>query len=156
VIRFVRPPAPARPVSIELAAGVTIGEGLFGIITSAMAPQVPDASSAGIVGASIALQLLGILVGLLIRSGRAWIVGLNVAAIYAFLYLSAFPDPVSILLGLGQLFIVGALSFGPNRAWFDAMGEWRATPGSEAQASPDAADARDGDGDGTTDGDGAA
>lgn len=134
MIRFARPPAPKRPLSIELAAGVAVGEGIFGIITALFSSQPAAPGAAEIVLASVALQVVGIVVGLLVRSGRAWIVGLNVAAIYAFLYLSAFPDPVSILLGAGQLFIVGALYFGPNRDWFDAMREWRRAPGEEVPA----------------------
>jgi hypothetical protein len=67
---------------------------------------------------------ISIAVGLLIRSGRGWVVTLNVAAIYAFLYLSALPDPSGLVFGLVHLFVVGALI--ARRSWFDEMKVWRA------------------------------
>lgn len=67
---------------------------------------------------------LSIAVGVLIRSGRGWVLTLNVAAIYAFLYLSALPDPSGLVFGLVHLFVVGALI--ARRSWFDEMKAWRA------------------------------
>jgi hypothetical protein len=73
----------------------------------------------------LVLDGLSVAVGLLIRGGRSWVLSLNVAAVYAFLYLSSLPDPVGLAFGLADLFVVGILVY--RRAWFDAMAAWRAT-----------------------------
>jgi len=73
----------------------------------------------------IVLQGLSLVVGVLVRTGRSWILCLNVAAIYAFLYLSSLPNPLGLAFGLADLYVVGALVY--RRAWFDAMAAWRAS-----------------------------
>jgi len=142
LIRFSRPPAPRRPASIEAAAGIAIGEAVFGTINALFTPRAQGPDDTMIVGLTVALQLLGFVVGILIRTGRSWLICLNVAAVFGFLYLSAFPDPVSILLGVGQLVIVATLT--SRRGWFDEMRDWRATPGTPvASVVPEPAEGDD-------------
>jgi hypothetical protein len=122
LIEPTRAPAPDRPASIELAAAVMLVAGAFGLAQTLFG-DVSIAGSAGlaspIVTIALTLDVLSIVTGALIRTGRWWTVCLNVAAVFAFLYLAAFPDPVAIVLGLSQAVVVAVLL--RQRAWFDAM-----------------------------------
>jgi hypothetical protein len=120
---------------IETAAAIFVVGGAIGLIQTVFVDLAAVDLSAGLpptVILGIVLDGLSVAVGLLIRSGRSWVLSLNVAAVYAFLYLSSLPNPVGLAFGLADLFVVGILVY--RRAWFDAMAAWRATlPG---QARP--------------------
>ncbi len=120
-------PRPDRPVAVELAAALLICGGAFGIIQSylgelLMTGSLPMPGVATVL--AFVLDGLAIGLGIAIRSGRAWVLTLNVSAIYAFLYLSSLPNQIGLVFGLAQLFVVGALI--ARRPWFDAMRTWRA------------------------------
>lgn len=117
---------PDRPASVELAAAFLIVGGLFGVAQTSLAgtavggsTRLPDV----VAYLSVALNLLSIVLGISVRGGRGWVATLNVATIYAFLYLSALPNPLALVLGLTNLLVVGVLI--ARRPWFDAMRAWR-------------------------------
>ena len=74
--------------------------------------------------AEIALQILTIAVGLLIRTGRAWIAAVNVLAILTFLEILSLSSPLSFALVL--LFGLAFAGAFLNKPWFDRMAAWRA------------------------------
>lgn len=122
------PPArPARPVAVELAAAVLIVGGMVGFVER-LATAGDYAGEPG-VAAGLALStlvdVLLIVVGLLVRSGRGWVLGINVLAVAAFVYLSAGLNVITLFFAAvyGAVLVMLLL----NRPWFDAIREWRAT-----------------------------
>jgi hypothetical protein len=112
------PERPPRPVSIEFASAILI----VGGITSAISSLLYAASGAdtGIIGAVIvALDVLTVVVGILIRRGRAWILAINVVAVALFLEITALPAGFAIMFTILDGLVLLALF--RNRAWFD----WR-------------------------------
>jgi len=126
--RVPTPDAPRRPLTVEFATAVLVVGGAFGIILRIIDPLVgsdgPPAIDPIFV-ISFGLDLLSIAAGLLVRSGRTWIVGANVAALFAFLWLSVVPNPIGIVFGGVYLFVVVATFLA--RDWFRAMADWRVT-----------------------------
>jgi hypothetical protein len=115
---------PTRPASVELAAAILVVGGaiqlLLGITTLAGVP--PGAE--GFVAIALALNVATIATGVLIRSGRAWLVGVNVAAILGFLdLLGAGGSPLQLMLGAAEVVVVAILF--ARKPWFDAMASWR-------------------------------
>lgn len=111
----VPPPEPMRrPWLIELAAAILIVGGLQSLLT------VPDpfAPGAGIVPALLfGLAAATVVVGLLVRAGRAWILALNVTAIVLFLEVTALPSPYAVLfIALDAIVFVALVR---HRAWFE-------------------------------------
>ena len=109
------PPEPAhRPWLIELASAILIVGGLQSLLT------VPDpfVPGVGIVPwLLIALAVATIVVGVLIRSGRAWPLALNVTAIVLFLEATALPSPFAIVFLVLDAIVFIALV--RHRAWFE-------------------------------------
>ena len=109
------PERPKRPILVELAAAILIvGSATDAVIsfeTMATAPQ-PDRTLAGI---SVAVALGLVALGLLIRSGRAWLLALNVVAIAAFLELRSL-SVVGVLSAIIDMLVVGILL--RERWWF--------------------------------------
>ena len=120
-----RPDPPHRPLIVELATAVLIVGGAFGIILRIIDPLVisdglPTIDPIFVI--SLGLDLLSIAAGLLLRSGRTWIVAANVAALFAFLNLTLL-NPVGVAFGGVYLFVVVATFLA--RDWFRAMADWR-------------------------------
>ena len=112
------PERPPRPVSIEFASAILI----VGGITSAIGSLLYTASGAdtGIIGAIIVvLDVLTVVVGILIRRGRAWILAINVVAVALFLEITALPAGFAVMFTILDGLVL--LSLFRNRAWFD----WR-------------------------------
>ena len=119
---------PARPVMIEAAAAILLVGGALGIVETVIAGADRIGGTEGLptdVLVGFALNALALAVGWLLRNGRAWVLCLNVTALFAFLYLSAFPDPLGIVFGAADLYVVGVLVY--QRRWFDAVAAWRAS-----------------------------
>lgn len=73
--------------------------------------------STGLSGVLIlALNVLMIATGLLIRKGRAWVVALNVSAIALFLELTLIPDAFAVLFASMDAIVLFALL--RHRDWF--------------------------------------
>jgi hypothetical protein len=123
---------PARPVAVELAAAVLIIGGMVGLIERlAAAPDFADRPGVGIgLALSTLLDLVLIVVGLLVRSGRGWVAAINVLAVATFVYLTAGLNPVALFFAAvyGAVF---ALVFA-NRPWFDQLRAWRGTRATRA------------------------
>lgn len=133
------PTRPRRPPSIELAAAILIVGAMTDILGSlAWASGGPTASEPGarpIVALLLALNILTVVVGVLVRTGRAWLVCINVVAVLVFVESMAIADGsvLAVLLAALDGFVFVTLT--RQRGWFD----WRpppAMPGSDL-ASPD-------------------
>jgi hypothetical protein len=120
------PSRPARPVAIELAAAVLIVGGMVGLIERLAAAR--DYGDEPGVAAGLALSTLldGLLivVGLLVRAGRGWVLGINVLAIATFVYFTAALNPVALFFAAvyGAMLVMLLV----NRPWFDEIRAWRA------------------------------
>lgn len=107
------PTRPARPILVELAAAILIVGGLTSLIGSLAAP--------GIVALLlVTLNVVMVVLGVLIRRGRAWLIAVNVVAVALFLELTALPSAFAIVFSLLDAVVLVALL--RHRAWFD----WRA------------------------------
>lgn len=112
---------------IEAAAAILIVGGALGIVETIVGGADEIGGPAGLppdVVLGFALNGVALATGWILRTGRAWILCLNVAALYAFLYLSSFPNPLGIVLGAADLYVVGVLVY--QRRWFDAIAAWKA------------------------------
>jgi hypothetical protein len=129
-------PRPARPASVELAAAILIVGGAMNLLTGlASFASIPTGAEAFFAGA-LALAVGSIVVGVLVRLGRAWLLAVNYAAVLGFIDLiGAGGSPLSLTLGLAEILVVGVLL--ARKPWFDAMGRWRADqPLTPPTASP--------------------
>lgn len=127
------PIRPARPARVELAAAILIVGGIVGLIQVATtAAGVPVGAEPFLAGA-LALDAGSIALGLLARAGRAWLLAVNYAAVLGFLdLLGAGASPLSLMLGLADILVVGILL--ATKPWFDEMRSWRT-----AMAAPERA-----------------
>jgi hypothetical protein len=112
---------PPRPALIELVAALLIVAGILGVISLfAPDPRRPEGLE-GLAAVTIALNVLQIVVGVLVRMGRLWIVDVNYVAVLGFLDLAgAAGSSLALLLGLIELGSLAVLF--AYRSWFD--GRW--------------------------------
>jgi len=110
------PERPPRPALVELSAAILIIGGAVDLATG-ISPFQAGGFPLGTL--FLALDVLTIVVGLLIRAGRGWILALNVTAIALFLELTALPSPIALLMALLDALVMFTLF--RHRAWF----EWR-------------------------------
>ncbi|MBI3749724.1 MAG: hypothetical protein HY262_12900 [Chloroflexi bacterium] len=125
VVTAVEPEAPrqrpSRPALIELAAALLIVAGLLGILSLVVPDPAKPEGLEGLTILTIVLNVVQIIVGLLVRAGRLWIVDVNYVAILGFLDLAgAAGSSLALLLGLIELGILAVLFV--YRSWFD--GRW--------------------------------
>jgi hypothetical protein len=121
-----------RPVLVELASALLIVGGVINLLISSQVLVLLGLQGSGVGApalATIVLNTVILVLGVLVRFGRAWLVAVNVIAVVAFLeFLSV--TPVGIVFGAIDVLIVLALV--RERPWF----QWSAAAGSEAaQAS---------------------
>jgi hypothetical protein len=118
---------PSRPVAVELATATVIVTGVVSVLQSvevyARLAQTGD-PGAEIAALSIPIGIASVVIGLLLRTGRAWLVGVNLLAIAGFLELLA-ATPLGILAGIVDMLVVVTLVV--NRPWF----AWRPAPGDD-------------------------
>jgi hypothetical protein len=117
---------PSRPVSIEIASAILVVGGFVAIVgtMAAVLGLDPAAGAPGarpIIALILALNVLTIVIGLLVRRGRAWLLCINVVAVLLFVELTAVPggSATAAVLAVLDAFVFVALS--RNRGWFD----WR-------------------------------
>jgi len=114
------PTRPRRPALIELAAAVLIVGGITDLATalvSILGPDQPAVSEAPFLTTLLlAVRILMIVTGLLVRAGRAWVLSINVVAIALFLYLTLLPSFVAIVFALLDAIVLFALF--RHRDWF--------------------------------------
>ncbi len=113
-------PPPSRPATIELAAAILIVGGVLGLVgIIAAAPDLP-AGTAPLLVATVALYVGSVVVGALVRYGRAWIVAVNYVAVLGFLDLmAAAGSGLALLLGIADILVVVILFL--TKPWFDAL-----------------------------------
>ena len=129
------PSRPARPGLVELAAAIMIVTGALGLFAAlAFSRNLPPGSEVIFIS-TIVIGVGSVVLGLLVRVGRMWFLTINYAAVLGFLdLLNAGTSPLSLMLGLSDLLVVGILI--ANKAWFDAMRDWRAALRAERPISP--------------------
>lgn len=115
---------PARPAAIELAGAILIVSGVLGIVGAVGAASGLPAGTELLFVVTTALNLGSIVVGLLVRFGRAWLLAVNYVAVLGFLDLAAGAGSgLALLLGFANIVIVAILFL--NKPWFDAMRRMR-------------------------------
>jgi hypothetical protein len=112
------PVRPPRPVLVELASAMMVVSGALGILqtietTASMAGR--DEASLPIAALSMALGVGFVVLGLLVRRGRGWLVAVNVAAVAGFLELTS-GSAEGILFGALDVALVLILM--RERPWF--------------------------------------
>lgn len=117
-------PAPSRPLLVDFGAAILIIGGAFGLLAKLFDPLVP-ASALGfdpVLIIATTLDVLAIVAGVLLRTGRTWIVAANVAAVLAFLHLVTV-SVAGIAFATAYLAVVAACFL--SRGWIEAMRDWR-------------------------------
>ena len=117
------PVRPRRPLLLEFAAACLVVGGLTGLLGILGSPE-RDGTGLALDSLLIGLNILTIIVGLLVRAGRAWVLALNVVAVVLFLEVTALPSGVAIVFATLDTVVLFALI--RHRGWFDAS-TW-ATP----------------------------
>jgi len=112
------PRRPSRPALVELASAILVVNGAVSVLASL--DVVMRLAEGGSAVEPLALVTLGIgigsvILGLLMRIGRAWLVTLNLIAIAAFLELTS-GSIAGLLFGGLDLFVVVVLLL--ERPWF--------------------------------------
>jgi hypothetical protein len=112
------PQRPPRPALVELATALLIVSGLFSLYLSLGAlATLPDLGELAPLLVVLAL-VLGVaipVVGIGLRYGRWWLLGVNLTAVASFLELTS-GSPQGLLFGAIDLFVVVVLLL--NRPWF--------------------------------------
>ena len=120
---------PARPVGVDIVAALLVFGGLFGATQLAFGDfvitgQLP--TKGPILGVAAILYAASVALGVAIRTGRAWLPALNLAGLFAIVYIAAFGQPVALLLGLAHS--AAAVLLFRTRSWFASMARWRRPP----------------------------
>jgi hypothetical protein len=119
------PTRPDRPGAVILASAILIVTGGFGLFAALAFSRGLPAGAELVFISTVVIGVASIALGVLIRVGHAWLLAINFAAVLGFLdLLNAGGSPLSLMLGLGDLLVVGLLI--SRKPWFDAMREWRA------------------------------
>lgn len=115
---------PPRPGAVELAAAILIVGGLLGTLSGLgrVADPATDTPSLGLL--TVVLNMVQVVLGLLVRHGRLWLLTVNYAAVVGFLDLLAGGASVTaLMLGLSEVVVVITLL--GTKPWFDAVRRWR-------------------------------
>lgn len=118
-------PPPRRPLLVEFATAVLVVGGSFGVLQKVFTPLVAPTELGAIdplFAFLFVLDVVSVVSGLVLRTGRSWIPAANVAAVYAFLHLATL-TPTGVALTAVYLAVVVACFL--SRAWFDGMRDWR-------------------------------
>jgi hypothetical protein len=105
-------------VGVELAAAIMIVSGLISTLTSIEAAMTFAAGGQldePLAAASVAFGVATIVLGLLVRVGRAWLVAVNVAAVAGFLEIIS-GSAAGLLFGALDVAVVILLML--DRPWF--------------------------------------
>ena len=133
------PERPPRPAMVEAAAAILIVVGVAGIAAQVLAiaggTAVPSAGAEPILLLQYALIVLTIVIGLLVRAGRAWLLSVNVVAVILFLDLTAVPSGNVFALIFSVLDAIVFVTLIRHRWWF----EWRPPAPGTGEAGGEAA-----------------
>lgn len=106
-----------RPAAVELAAAILIIGGIIGLIGAIGGIAALPPGTEAITALTIALDIASIVVGVLVRMGRLWIVDVNYVAVLAFLdFLAASGSNLALLRGLAEIAVLVILVL--HRPWF--------------------------------------
>lgn len=129
------PVRPARPGAVELGAAILIVGGVLGTLSGLARLAEPTALAPSLGLVTVVLNLAQVVLGVLVRQGRLWLVTVNYAAVVGFLDLLAGGASVTALvLGLSEVAVVIALL--AAKPWFDAVGRWRRAAPARASTRP--------------------
>ncbi len=109
---------PPRPTAVELATAIVIVSGAVGVLISVEAfVRMSELGSAGtdLTLPSLAIGLAMVVLGILLRYGRAWLVGVNVLTIAGFLELIS-GAPIGLVFG--ALDVIAVILLLVHRPWF--------------------------------------
>jgi hypothetical protein len=110
-------PRRQRPGVIELAAALLIVGGVLQLIGAFGAALSLPAGAEPVLILTAAIDVATIVAGVLIRTGRLWLLVVNYVAVLGFLdLLRASSSPVALMLAVGDVVVVIILVL--NRAWF--------------------------------------
>jgi hypothetical protein len=113
-------PRPSRPAAVELAAALLIVGGAISVVGAVSGISRLSPGAEPFFALTVALALGSIIVGLLVRLGRFWLVAVNLAAVLGFLdLLGAGASPLALMLGLAEILVVVILF--RHKPWFDAL-----------------------------------
>lgn len=108
---------PARPPLVELAAAILVVGGAMDVVMALLSlgqvVPTPEARTAATI--SIAVGVVLIALGALIRRGRAWLLALNVVAVLAFLEVAS-ATPTGLVFAALDVLVVALLL--RTRWWF--------------------------------------
>jgi hypothetical protein len=134
---------PRRPVLVEVAAAILIvGSAMDVLISFEGMTSAPTALGRVLAATSVSVGVLLVILGSLLRKGRAWLVALNVAAVAAFLGLQSL-SLVGILGAVFDMAVVGILL--RERWWFqwrppdEAAGDGEPASAGELEGNPERA-----------------
>jgi len=106
-----------RPAAVELAAAILIIGGILGLAGAIGGAASLPAGTGLLLAVTIAIDIASIVVGVLIRMGRLWILDVNYVAIVGFLdLLAAGASPIALIRGIGEVAVVVILLI--YRPWF--------------------------------------
>ena len=113
-------PWPSRPAAVELAAALLIVGGAVGLLGALSGASSLPPGTEPLLALTLFLDVGAIVLGLLARLGRLWIVAVNYAAVLGFIdLLGAGASPLALMLGLADIVVVVILFV--HKPWFDAM-----------------------------------
>ena len=125
-------PPPPRPALVELAAALLLVSGVVGLVGAVnVARSLPPGSEAFLALTAL-LDIGAIVAGVLVRTGRLWILAVNYVAVLAFLDVAAAIDGSPLALALGVASVSAVVILLANKPWFDEIGAWRAERGETA------------------------
>jgi hypothetical protein len=125
---------PARPGVVELAGAILIVSGMLGVVGTIGASSDLPAGTELIFVLTAALNVGSIVIGVLVRFGRAWLLDVNYVAVLGFLDLVAGAGSgLALLLGIADIVVVVILLL--NKPWFDAMRRMRRREASQRRVS---------------------
>jgi hypothetical protein len=108
-----------RPAAVELAAAILIVGGILGLVGAFAGAAALPPGTGLLLLVTIALDAASIVVGLLIRTGRLWLVAVNYVAVVGFLdVLAAGGSSIALIRGIGEIAAVVILLV--CRPWFVA------------------------------------
>ena len=123
--------APSRPALVELAAAILIVSGALGLFGAVSSVGSLPAGTEPFFLLAVALAAASIVVGVVVRLGRLWLVAVNYVAVLGFLdLLGAGGSPLALMLGAADVLVVVILLL--RKPWFDAMSRWRSRRRPEA------------------------
>jgi len=116
------PDRPRRPILLEIASAILIVGGMTSLVGSCSAviyPEVEAPPTSPLLAVFLSVNLMTIIVGLLVRAGRAWILCINVVAIALFLELTALTTGSAVALLFVVLEVVVLFALFRHRWWFE-------------------------------------